>query len=320
MRCISRRAFFVRLLTTASTSTQALSRLFAVRFARQKSRQYLRELSKCSTDAFGAEEKEMNIQLNENFHRVLISSPNLLTKKYNYKDIFQILPPNKNWYKKDFVQNRYPLILEFNSSFQREYDYKKEVNEKKADTFDIYAEFNTSTFNFKKELIYLLTVFSFCFFNEKIVIGKHNRLWYGKRYFVTDFQKRNIQQVAKDDVYKCFDENKLMGYEIKFPIIIEDLLDQYFVFTGELLDVTRRAIILFYKSFEIARYSYSMSLVSMISAIEAIIRFENRNIENEICKTCNQVKSLLSKIISSYELQLQMTDIRIMNRRWLQRT
>ena len=42
--------------------------------------------------------------------------------------------------------------------------------------------------------------------------------------------------------------------------------------------------------------------------------------EEEICKTCNQVKSLLSKIISSYELQLQMTDIRIMNRRWLQRT
>ncbi len=242
----------------------------------------------------------MNIKLSEKFHRVIISSPNLLTKKYKYKNVFQLLPPNKKWYRTDFVQINYPLILEFNSSFQREYNYKNEVNTKKKAALDLINEFDTSTFNFKKELIYLLTVFSFCFFQDNINLGKHNRAWYGEKYFISDFQTRNIDQVTKDEIYKCFDENKLMGYEIKFPMIIGDLLDQYFLFSGEILDVTRRAILLFYKSFEIAPYSYSMSLVSMISAIEAIIRFENSDIENEICKECKNIKYRITKQFNDF--------------------
>lgn len=239
----------------------------------------------------------MNIKLSDSFHRCIIFSPNLLTKKFRYKDIFQILPPNKNWYKTDFVQRAYPLVVEFDSAFFRPYKYEEELKRNKQyDRFiDSEFEFDTKSFSFKTEIMYLLTVFSFCFFREEKLIGSHNRQWYGKKYFLDTFQKRNISSISTKSVFNCFDENKLMGYEIAFPDIINFLLDSYFAFTDDKLDSLRKAIILFYKSYELESVSSSMSLVAMISAIETIVRYVNKDFKIDVCKECGNKKYRVSK-------------------------
>ena len=86
-----------------------------------------------------------------------------------------------------------------------------------------------------------------------------------------------------------------MDYEIVFPDIITLLLDSYFTFTDDKLDSLRKTIILFYKSYELESVSSSMSLVAMISAIETIVRYVNKNFKVDVCNECGNKKYKVSK-------------------------
>ena len=249
----------------------------------------------------------MKVKFDENLHRAILFSYKPLTERYKYKNIFQILPPNKGWKQPKYLLGEHPFVIEYDNSyirpFLKETEREKDINPEFLKNVDAKGR---REWAFLKELYAALTVFTAHYFFENNKYSQ-NRRQLGKRYFYHNFQNTNKPEIERLDLVDSFEKARLLGEKIYFPDSIDHLFDKYFSLKDEALDVLRISILLIYKSYEIRSISPSLSLVSLISSIENIVNFEGKDIKFPHCPECNKVRSSLSKRFNDFVIKYSYT-------------
>lgn len=249
----------------------------------------------------------MKITFGDSFHRAILFSHKPFTERYNYKNIFQLLPPNKSWSQPEYLMGEHPFVIEFDSSYKRLFLHEKErYKELNTKVIDSFFE-NSQKWDFLKEIYSVLSIFSSLYFFENKKYSQ-SRKKLGKKYSYPHFQNSSKPFIEQKTSTELFSKPQVMGEKIYFPDNIDYLLDVYFHLNEEVLDTFRMSITLLYKSYEIKSVSPSMSLVSMISSIENLVNYEGKNIKYPTCPECNQKIRSISKRFRDFIIKYSNTE------------
>ncbi len=225
-----------------------------------------------------------------NISRAIIYTHTRFDKRFTHKDVVQLLPPNKSWPQPEYEMGDFPLILEFNTDYLRRYTTKTKRIQYESVTDERPEEFKESfrKLDYQRELVMLLTLCTTFKFYQKKHDWVMTRKKLGKLYFRENFRRSTIQHVELKPSAAMYNNIPTLGQPLEFPDVTHLLLDKYLSLAPEPLDVFRKSMILFYNSFEIGNISYSLSFISLISAIENMVTFETQGRSYKQCYECNR--------------------------------
>ena len=248
----------------------------------------------------------MNYSFANNFHRNVIFCNHPISAKYRFKDVFQILPPNKSWPKPSFLLADHPFILEFKLNDELLDLYK---NKKPKNSFDERPESIldlSKQSDFQKELTSLLNLFTTNRFysyagqkwlmpsrGHKLTFGgigySLSRKRLGKRYFYEYFSSRkNIPTVPLASPETYHNKIRAIGDDFEFPAHIDDLFEKYyFKLNANSKNAFRKTTILFNTALDLIGISRSIAFSAFVTCIETLMEVE-KPIKNERCKGCGQ--------------------------------
>ncbi len=212
------------------------------------------------------------------YESVTIYSNKPLKSKFRYKDSFQIYPSKR----KLKINGRiiYPIILQL--SFLKPIRYYRFSTHNSDKLTNILIE--------KLHLLSLFTQFYFFGFSKR----KHPI----KKFSSNEYPeiKRGMIKWYQD---KTLDDRNVP--EIIVPDNIEDLFDKYEKLDKEKYNIFRKSLYLFYSGVELKGSFPSQSFISLVSALETLIDFDNPF--SGRCNSCGQPIYKVSKRFKDFILK-----------------
>jgi len=236
-----------------------------------------------------------------------------VTGSYRYKDIFQLLPPDKEAPTPHVVVGHYPLIIEYR--FEKpETEYyptweeglKEQFKDPIKDPMEFEITLLTTGQRKVNELTCLLSVLSnFRLFNygaeqawvipmgdvyptsdRKILMGQH---FYSYPEFVSSISEFSMpdstpmkycepRDYYRDHYFRPFD----------LPSCIDVLLTKYIRLNDEAKKAFDSSCILFCNAIDIWTQMASLSFAAFVSSLETLINYEHRNVTEKRCSECGQ--------------------------------
>lgn len=208
------------------------------------------------------------------YESILIYSNKPLKSKFKYKDSFQIIPSQRK------TKLFHPIVLQI--AFDAPTPYFRFSNK------------NSDILSRKIiEKLHILSLFSQFFFwgfnKRKIPIKKFSSKYY------PDTKTGNIKWYQD----KTLDDRNIP--EIIFPKDISKWLDIYEKMNSETKKVFRKSLYLYYSGIDLKSSYPSQSFMSLISAIETLINFEEYSPKK--CERCNQDEFKVSKRFKDFILK-----------------
>ncbi len=213
------------------------------------------------------------------YESIKIYSTKPLNSRFRYKDLFQIYPSNRK------LKNYHPIILQLSFSKPTPY-YRYSSNDS-----DILSRTTIE----KLHLLSLFTQFYFYGFSKR----KHPV----KKFSSSAFPeiKRGMIRWYQD---KTLDDRNVP--EIIVPDNIETLFDIYEKLGKQKYNIFRKSLYLFYSGVELKGPFPSQSFISLVSALETLIDFDNRF--SGRCNSCGQPIYKVSKRFKDFILKYAYSD------------
>ena len=253
------------------------------------------------------------VNSNKTICRVIIFSKQKIHGFYRYKDEFQIFPYIFDNVPKSEFQDTYPAILEFKRD--------NTINDitiigkglwSKEDR--IRTMLNTFTNNhFYKgvspqvQLGYLLSELEngtpkLEWFMNHIEFPFENREMFFESFYngvkeAVKLMEHTAYFMNNPDI--LFDREG----ELVLPETIDKLFESYFKLASEEINFVDTATDYITNSIELFKRQKTLSLVSSFTAIETMVNLEYRNVRNETCSECNQVKYRIRKKFTDFLLK-----------------
>ncbi len=201
------------------------------------------------------------------YNRAIIYSTKPLSGKFYYRDIFRLLPS-----KRRYRNSQFPIKLQYsvkNPSANYPLDMKILKDRRDLEVL---------------EKIHLLSLFSQFYFYDL-----------GRKYmFIKKFSSMNLKDVPRGSIrfYQDLTLNDLSVIEIIFPEQIEEFLDKYYTLESDEKNVFRKAMYLFYIGIKLKNKHPSISFLCLISSIETLAQFDNKEQNKKVKESCSQCHSL----------------------------
>lgn len=239
------------------------------------------------------------------YRRSLVLSTIPITGSYRYNNIFQILPASLEAPRPPAILNHHPFVIEYRfiiDETQRAFPGGQLIPQ--------WVTNNEDSAKTLKELLQLLTVFS----NDRLFVYSANQAWFipmgkcgedpvlkeiqwgqegyyykgfdSQIYSFTKTDFKPIEQINLNEYYNRY--GRRVDLQFDLPNNIDNLFKTYFLLEEEAKKSFMSSCSLFSQGIKLWSEHPSLSFAAIVSSLEALISFDNRNKKVAKCKECKQ--------------------------------
>lgn len=262
------------------------------------------------------------------YHRFIFFTKIPLEGYYRYRDTFQIFPANLENMPTASLQSHFPNILEYWTTD----DEKILLSYEDDEINTLFAEGATTILK-QDKILSLLSVFTnHLFFRYTDIYGAWGvpiladnpsekiNTWYSKWCLplyvfpelseqlkiskFTDLTLKGINQVEEYSYYTYYPNlDFYKDKAITFPSSIDRLFDSYYALDSTKSSLIDSAISYTISAVELYDSKKTLSFLASFSAIETMVNVEYKDIDNERCPTCGQLRYSVAKKFRDYLLK-----------------
>lgn len=262
------------------------------------------------------------------FHRDIIFTKAKLNGYYRYKDEFQIFPAELLNMPVSKMQEHYPNILEYWTS-----DEDIVVRDSEFEELQELYTLTATTTTKRNRILSLLNAFSnnlFFSYNgfggiwgmpmPYDIPGEEANAWSSQwcmkifhfpdlpdQLRITSFSALNTPEVKRKRHLQFYTVNPNLDHntdeDILLPTTLDLILHQYYKQSSETREILDNAIGFLVSAFEILDTKKTLALLSMFTSLETMVNLEYREVQNERCESCGQLKYSISKKFRAFLLK-----------------